>query len=128
DGATVTAGKGAFQQSTVNRRQEVTIVAGIKAGVVSNDKPIVVDPPSLLDRAGVTAPGLAGAGAVSVGAIGAAIAYSKRGNKDQRFSGMPPGAFPPGGMVAVPIKDELKESQLPVACWPPRIPVAEGGL
>jgi hypothetical protein len=96
--------------------------------VVSNDAPIVVDPPSLLDRLGLSVPGLIGSGAVTLAAIVAAVLYTKNGNKDQRFAGMPPGTFPPDGMVAAPVKDDLKESQLPVAFSPPRIPVAEGGL
>ena len=34
----------------------MTIVAGIKAGVVSNDAPILVDPPSWMERNGLTWP------------------------------------------------------------------------
>ncbi|WP_328323992.1 DUF2207 domain-containing protein [Kribbella sp. NBC_00382] len=126
--ATVVSGEAVFQQATLNRKQQLTIVAGIKAGVVSNDTPIVVDPPSLLERAGLTVPSLIGSGAVSLAAIAGAVLYSKNGNKDQRFAGMPPGSFPPDGMVAPPVKDDLNDSQLPVAFSPPRIPVAEGGL
>ncbi|MDX6262900.1 MAG: hypothetical protein QOH84_4588, partial [Kribbellaceae bacterium] len=126
--SSILSGRAMYHQATVNRNQQLTIVAGIKPGVVSNDTPIVVDPPSLLDRAGLTVPGLAGAGGVTLAAIVAAVLYSKNGNKDQRFSGMPPGSFPPNGIVGVPVKDNLKESQLPVAFSPPKIPVAEGGL
>ncbi|QNE17426.1 DUF2207 domain-containing protein [Kribbella qitaiheensis] len=124
----VVGGRGVFVAPNLNRGEQLTIVAGIKAGVVSNDTPIVVDPPSLLDRAGLTLPGLAGAGGVSIAAIAAAVLYTKKGNRDQRFAGMPPGTFPPNGMNAEPVKDDLKEDQLPVAFSPPRIPVAEGGL
>ncbi|MEV8371346.1 DUF2207 domain-containing protein [Kribbella sp. NPDC056861] len=128
DGKTVTAGKGTFNQSNLVRGKQLTIVAGIQAGVVSNDTPIVVDPPSFLQRSGLTLPGVIGSGLVSIGAILAAVFYSRNGNKDQRFAGMPPGTFPPNGMNAQPVKDDLSESQIPVAFSPPRIPVAEGGL
>lgn len=127
-GKTVTAGKATFQQSNLTRGKQLTIVAGIKAGVVSNDTPIVVDPPGFLERSGLTVVSLAGSGAVTLAAIVATFLYSKKGNKDLRFAGMPPGTFPPNGVVGVPVKDDLDESQIPVAFSPPRIPVAEGGL
>lgn len=126
--SSIAAGKATFEQSNITRGKQLTIVASIKPGVVSNDTPIVVDPPSFLERSGLTVPGLAGSGAVTLAAIVAAVLYRKNGNKDQRFAGMPPGTFPPDGMVAVPVKDDLNESQIPVAFSPPRIPVAEGGL
>ncbi|WP_343972100.1 MULTISPECIES: DUF2207 domain-containing protein [Kribbella] len=128
DQATVTAGTGVYSQAELAPHSGLTVVAAIPAGVVKNDTPIVVDAPGFLQRNGLTVPGLIGSGAVSFAAILAAVLYSKNGNKDQRFAGMPPGSFPPDGMVAAPVKDDLKESQLPVAFSPPRIPVAEGGL
>lgn len=125
---TVTAGKGVFRQSDLDYGEQLTIVAGIKAGVVSNDTPIVVDPPSAFERAGVTVPGVITSALVTVGALFAGILYRKNGNKDQRFAGMPPGTFPPDGVAVQPVKDDLREDQIPVAFSPPRIPVAEGGL
>jgi uncharacterized membrane protein YgcG len=120
--------RGRFGASDLNRRDQLTIVARIRPGVVSNDTPIVVDPPGLLERVGISLPGLIGSGLVTLGAIVAAILYTKNGNRDQRFAGLPPGTFPPSGMNAEPVKDDLKEDQLPVAFSPPKIPVAEGGL
>ncbi|MDX6280413.1 MAG: hypothetical protein QOH03_1484 [Kribbellaceae bacterium] len=128
DQASVTAGTGVYSQAELASNNGLTVVAAIPAGAVKNDAPIVADAPSFLKRNGLTVPGLAGSGAVSLAAILAAVFYSKNGNKDQRFAGMPPGSFPPDGMVAPPVKDDLRESQLPVAFSPPRIPVAEGGL
>ncbi len=125
---TVSGGKGVFGASDLPRGEQLTIVAGIKAGVVSNDTPILVDPPSWMEREGVTWPTLATSVAATVIAIAGAVLYWRNGSPDQRFAGLPPGTFPPDGMVAQPVKDELAEDQLPVAFSPPRIPVAEGGL
>ena len=125
---TVSDGKGIFGAANLAPGEQMTIVAGIKAGAVSNDAPIVVDPPSWMERNGLSWPALIGSGAVSLAAIAAAVLYSRNGNKDQRFAGMPPGTFPPNGVAAEPVKDDLTEDQIPVAFAPPRIPVAEGGL
>ncbi|WP_405066377.1 DUF2207 domain-containing protein [Kribbella sp. NBC_01510] len=125
---TVSDGKGIFGAANLAPGEQMTIVAGIKAGVVSNDAPIVVDPPSWMERNGLSWLALIGSGAVSLAAIAVAVLYSRNGNKDQRFAGMPPGTFPPNGVAAEPVKDDLTEDQIPVAFAPPRIPVAEGGL
>ncbi|WP_020384726.1 DUF2207 domain-containing protein [Kribbella catacumbae] len=128
DSKTITAGEGTFIQTNLTRGKGLAIVAAIKSGVVSNDTPIVVDPPGFLERSGLTVPGLIGSGAVTLAAIVAAVFYSRNGNKDLRFAGMPPGTFPPNGVAAPEVKNDLNEDQLPVAFSPPRIPVAEGGL
>ena len=125
---TVSGGKGVFGATDLPRGEQLTIVAGIKPGVVSNDTPIVVDAPSWMEREGVTWPSLITSIAATVIAIVTAVLYSKNGNRDQRFAGLPPGTFPPDGMTAQPVKDDLDEDQIPVAFSPPRIPVAEGGL
>ncbi|MFF0341228.1 DUF2207 domain-containing protein [Kribbella sp. NPDC004875] len=124
----VVGGKGVFGESNLERAQQLTIVAGITAGAVQNDAPIVVDPPTWLERNGLSWLSVIGAGIVSVAAIVVAWLYARFGNKDQRFAGMPPGTFPPDGASVEPVKDELSEDQIPVAFAPPRIPVAEGGL
>jgi hypothetical protein len=124
----ITGESGLFGASNLNRGEQLTVVAGIRAGVVSNDTPIVVDPPGVLQRAGVSVLGLIGSGLATLGAIVAAVLYTKNGNRDQRFAGLPPGTFPPSGMNAEPVKDDLSEDQIPVAFSPPKIPVAEGGL
>ncbi|GAB3924486.1 hypothetical protein GCM10029976_016270 [Kribbella albertanoniae] len=124
----VVAGKGVFGVTGLALGEKLTIVAGIKAGVVRNDTPIVVDPPGWLQRNGLNIPALIGSGVVSLFALVVAVIYAKTGNKDQRFAGMPPGTFPPGGTAAVPEKNTLDDDQIPVAFSPPRIPVAEAGL
>ncbi|MEU4194144.1 DUF2207 domain-containing protein [Kribbella sp. NPDC026611] len=124
----ILGGKATFGASQLARRQQLTIVAGIKAGAVQNDAPIVVDPPNWLQRNGLSVPLLAGSGAATVIALLLAGVYAKTGNKDQRFAGMPPGTFPPDGVAAEPVKDDLRTDQIPVAFAPPKIPVAEGGL
>jgi hypothetical protein len=124
----ITGESGLFGASNLNRGEQLTVVAGIRAGVVSNDTPILVDPPGVLQRAGVSVLGLIGSGLATLGAIVAAVLYTKNGNRDQRFAGLPPGTFPPSGMNAEPVKDDLSEDQIPVAFSPPKIPVAEGGL
>ncbi|WP_405058482.1 DUF2207 domain-containing protein [Kribbella sp. NBC_01505] len=127
-GKSVVAGKGVFTAADLAQGQQLTIVAGIKAGVVQNDAPIVVDPPNWLQRNGVNIPALIGSGLVSLLALIVAGIYAATGNKDQRFAGMPPGTFPPDGIAAVPEKNDLDDDQIPVAFAPPRIPVAEAGL
>ncbi|WP_433169113.1 DUF2207 domain-containing protein [Kribbella sp. CA-247076] len=124
----VSGDKGVFGASDLPRGEQLTIVAGIKAGAVSNDTPIVVDPPTWMEREGVTWPALITSAAATVIAIVGAALYWRKGSPDQRFAGMPPGTFPPDGTAAQPVKDDLAEDQLPVAFAPPRIPVAEGGL
>ncbi|HEU4947105.1 MAG TPA: DUF2207 domain-containing protein [Kribbella sp.] len=124
----VSGGKGIFSQSNLEQGGQLTVVAGIRAGVVGNDTPIVVDPPGALERAGLTVTGLVGSALVTLGAIVTAVLYSKKGNRDQRYAGMPPGTFPPTGASVPAVKDELSEDQIPVAFAPPRVPVAEGGL
>ncbi|MGW7681783.1 DUF2207 domain-containing protein [Kribbella sp. NPDC054772] len=121
-------GQGVFGQSNLERGEQLTIVAGITAGAVQNDAPIVVDPPSWLERNGLSWLSVIGAALVSAAAIVVAWLYARFGNKDQRFAGMPPGTFPPDGASVAPVKDELATDQIPVAFAPPRIPVAEGGL
>ncbi|GAA3111545.1 putative membrane protein YgcG [Kribbella aluminosa] len=126
--STVVGGQGVFEATNLTNSDQLTVVAGITAGAVQNDKPIVVNPPSWLERNGLSWLQLIGSGVVTVLALVIAALYAKLGNKDQRFAGMPPGTFPPDGTSAEPVKDDLREDQLPVAFSPPRIPVAEGGL
>ncbi|GAA1517851.1 DUF2207 domain-containing protein [Kribbella lupini] len=128
DSKTVAGGKGVFTASGLDRAEGLTIVAGIKPGVVANDTPIVVDPPAWLERNGINVPGLVTAGLVTLAGLGAAILYGKRGNRDLRYAGMPPGTFPPTGATVAAVKDTLTTDQIPVAFSPPPIPVGEGGL
>jgi uncharacterized membrane protein YgcG len=126
--SSVSGEQGRFSAADLARAEGVTIVAGIAAGAVQNDTPIVVDPPSWLERNGLSWLSVIGSGIVTAAAIVLAALYSKFGNKDQRYAGMPPGTFPPDGVTAQPVQDDLSEDQIPVAFAPPRIPVAEGGL
>ncbi|GAA1600021.1 MULTISPECIES: DUF2207 domain-containing protein [Kribbella] len=124
----VVGGKGVFQATNLTNSDQLTIVAGITAGAVRNDAPILVKPPSWLERNGLSWLQVIGSGVVTVLALVIAALYAKLGNKDQRYAGMPPGTFPPEGTNAQPVKDDLREDQIPVAFAPPKIPVAEGGL
>jgi hypothetical protein len=124
----VDGGTGRFTQATLPAGSGLTVVAGIKAGVVSNDTPIVVDPPGLLERAGLSTAAVAASGLVAVGVPVAGIVLIRRTGKDERFLGLPPGTFPPSGGNAAIGKDTLDTDQIPVAFAPPRIPVAEAGL
>ncbi|MGC4941649.1 DUF2207 domain-containing protein [Kribbella sp. DT2] len=128
DSKSVVGGKGVFTASGLDRSEGLTIVAGIKPGVVANDAPIVVDPPAWLKRNGINVPGLVTAGLVTLAGLGAAVLYGKRGNRDLRYAGMPPGTFPPNGATVAAVKDTLTTDQIPVAFSPPPIPVGEGGL
>ncbi|HZX07069.1 DUF2207 domain-containing protein [Kribbella sp.] len=126
--STVVGDKGEFQATNLTNSNQLTIVAGITAGAVQNDTPILAKPPSWLERAGLSWLQVIGAGAVSVLALVIAALYAKLGNKDQRYAGMPPGTFPPTGATVATEKNTLREDQIPVAFAPPKIPVAEGGL
>ncbi|WP_328993892.1 DUF2207 domain-containing protein [Kribbella sp. NBC_01245] len=125
----VQAGKGTFIQTNIEPGDQLTVVAGIKAGVVSNDTPIVVDPPGPLERVGLSLWALLASLVTTAIAVTAGVMYHKRGFRDERFAGMPPGAFPPAGAVApAVVKDDLDEDQIPVAFAPPPIAVGEAGL
>jgi uncharacterized membrane protein YgcG len=117
-----------FTQDTIPPGSQLTVVAGIKAGVVSNDTPIVVDAPNLLERAGLTVPMVAGSGLVALAVPVVGITLARRNSHDERYAGLPPGTFPPTGANVAVSKDTLAESQIPVAFAPPPIPVAEAGL
>lgn len=125
----IQAGKGTFTQTNIAPGDQLTVVAGMKAGVVSNDTPIVVDPPGPLERVGLSLWALLASLIATVGAVSAGVMYHKRGFRDERFTGMPPGAFPPAG-AATPavVEDDLTEDQIPVAFAPPPIAVGEAGL
>jgi hypothetical protein len=126
--SSVDGDRGTFSASDLPEGEGMTIVAGIAAGAVRNDTPIVVDPPSWLERNGLTWLHVLGSAAATAAALAIAALYAKFGNKDERYGGMPPGTFPPDGASVPTVKDELTEDQLPVAFAPPRIPVGEGGL
>ncbi|GAA0588008.1 DUF2207 domain-containing protein [Kribbella sandramycini] len=123
--AQVVGGRGVFAESGVGRGEQMTVVAAIPAGAVSNDRPILVDPPGFLARNGLNLPGVLVAGLITALAIVARKLYQRFGGRDLRFAG-PPGTMPPEGAAVA--KDTLTAEQLPVAFAPPRIPVAEGGL
>ncbi|ONI69048.1 hypothetical protein BWI15_20610 [Kribbella sp. ALI-6-A] len=120
--------QGVFSASNLDRGEGLTIVAGITSGVVANDTPIIVDAPNWLERNGVNLPGVVTAGLVTLAGLTTAIVYGRRGNRDLRYAGMPPGTFPPAGSTVGAVKDTLSTDQIPVAFSPPPIPVGEGGL
>ncbi|NUS00231.1 MAG: DUF2207 domain-containing protein, partial [Kribbellaceae bacterium] len=122
--STVLGGKGVFGATQLESGNQLTIVAGITAGAVRNDTPILVDPPSWMERNGLSWLQVIASAVVTALAALVAALYAKLGNKDQRYAGMPPGTFPPDGVAAQPVKDELSTDQIPVAFAPPRIPVA----
>lgn len=128
DSATVSGGVAKYNQAALEPHNGLTIVAGITAGAVRNDTPILVDPPSWMERNGLSWLQVISSAVVTALAALVAALYAKLGNKDQRYAGMPPGTFPPDGVAAQPVKDDLSTDQIPVAFAPPRIPVAEGGL
>ncbi|MFF0341229.1 DUF2207 domain-containing protein [Kribbella sp. NPDC004875] len=123
---TVQAGKAVFTQETdIVRGEGMTIVAGIKAGAVSNDTPIVVNPPGILARYGVSRPAAIVSGLLTIAAFVIGKVVSRR-RRDLRYDGVPPGTVPPGGAATVP--DRLRDKDIPVAFAPPDITAAEGGL
>ena len=123
-----TAGVASYRQTHLDTGENLTVDAGITAGAVTNDTPVLADPPGLLARNGIGVPAAVGAGLVSVVAAVGALLYSRLGNKDRRYAGLPPGTFAPPGVEPAVVKDTLTEDQIPVAFAPPSIPVAEAGL
>lgn len=121
-------GVATFTQTSLPKGQQLTVDAGIAAGAVANDTPILADPPSFLARNGVTAPAAVTSGVFTVLAAAGAFLYHRRGNKDKRFAGMPPGTFPPPGVTAQIVANDIPDDQIAVAFSPPAIPVAEAGL
>jgi uncharacterized membrane protein YgcG len=124
----VTGGIGLFTGSDLLSGSQLTIVAGIKAGAVQNDTPIVVDPPNWLERSGLSWLALAGSVLATAAGIAAAFFYNRHGLRDQRYVDLPPGTVPPQGASAQIGKDQLVEDQIPVAFAPPEVTVAEGAV
>ncbi|TCC01283.1 DUF2207 domain-containing protein [Kribbella soli] len=124
----VAGGIGLFTDSKLLSGSQLTIVAGIKAGAVQNDTPIVVDPPNWLERSGLSWLALAGSVLATAAGIVAAFLYNRHGLRDLRYVGMPPGTAPPAGESAQIGKDRLAADQIPVAFAPPEVTVAEGAV
>ncbi|MBB5978536.1 DUF2207 domain-containing protein [Kribbella solani] len=128
DTATVSAGKGMYkQEAAVPRGQGLTIVAGLAAGAVSNDQPIVVDPPGFLARYGLTLPVVLLSALVTLILVAAGKLLARR-HGDLRYADLPPGTVPPEGLAPRTVRNRLADKLLPVAFAPPAITAAEGGL
>lgn len=125
----VDQGVARFTQGPLTASEGLTIVAGIGAGRVANDVPLLDSPPrGLLDLSDASPAGIAGGAGVCVVAVGGALAYRRFGRRDERFVG-PPGTFPPAGAQPAVRRDGLREDQIPVAFAPPRgVAVAEAAL
>jgi len=121
-------GVATFTQTSLRKLEQLTVDAGITAGAVTNDAPILADPPNFLARNGVGVPAVVSSGVLTVFAAAGAFLYHRRGNKDKRFAGMPPGTFPPPGVTAQVVDNDIPDDQIAVAFSPPAIPVAEAGL
>jgi len=125
--ARIAGGKGLYAESGLAGDDQVTVVAGIAAGAVRNDGPIIVDQPGFLDRNGLSIPAVIVAALITIAAFATRKLYLLRGGRDLRYAGLPPGTLPPGE-AGPTVKDTITEDQIPVAFSPPKIPVAEGGL
>ncbi|MFG1909423.1 DUF2207 domain-containing protein [Kribbella sp. NPDC048928] len=123
---TIRAGKAVFtQESDIVRGEGLTIVAGLQAGAVRNDTPIVVDPPGILERYGVSWPAAIVSVLLTIGAFVTGKVVGRR-RRDLRYDRVPPGTVLPEGAPTVP--DRLQDKDLPVVFAPPDITAAEGGL
>ncbi|MET7284009.1 DUF2207 domain-containing protein [Kribbella sp. NPDC005582] len=124
--ARIAGGKGLYAEAGLAGDDQVTVVAGIAAGAVRNDGPIIVDQPGFLDRNGLSIPAVIVSALITIAAFVTRKLYLLRGGRDLRYAGLPPGTLPTGAGTTV--RDTLTDDQIPVAFAPPRIPVAEGGL
>ncbi len=121
-------GKAVYVALGVNRGEQFTIVAEIPSDQVTNDSPIIVDPPGFLDRNGLSIPAVIVSALITIAALVTRKLYQLRGGRDLRYAGLPPGTLPPAREAVQTVKDTITEDQIPVAFSPPKIPVAEGGL
>jgi uncharacterized membrane protein YgcG len=122
-------GKATFGQTNVAPGASVSIGVKITPGLVTDNKPHMEPNGAKLspaERVGAFA--LAGVSLLSaiLSPIVGMLWWRKNG-RDQRYAGLPPGTVPLAGQEAEVVPND-PDIPIPVAFYPPRIPVAEAGL
>ncbi|HEU4910089.1 MAG TPA: DUF2207 domain-containing protein [Propionibacteriaceae bacterium] len=122
-------GKATFGQTNVAPGASVSIGVKITPGLVTDNKPHMEPNGAKLspaERVGVFA--LAGVSLLSavLSPIVGVLWWRKNG-RDQRYAGLPPGTVPLAGQEADVVPND-PDIPIPVAFYPPPIPVAEAGL
>jgi uncharacterized membrane protein YgcG len=122
-------GKATFGQTNVAPGASVSVGVKITPGLVTDNKPHMEPNGAKLspaERVGAFA--LAGVSLLSaiLSPIVGVLWWRKNG-RDQRYAGLPPGTVPLAGQEAEVVPND-PDIPIPVAFYPPRIPVAEAGL
>ncbi len=122
-------GKATFGQTNVAPGASVSIGVKITPGLVTDNKPHMEPNGAKLspaERVGAFA--LAGVSLLSaiLSPIVGMLWWRKNG-RDQRYAGLPPGTVPLAGQEAEVVPND-PDIPIPVAFYPPSIPVAEAGL
>ena len=122
-------GKATFGQTNVAPGASVSIGVKVTPGLVTDNKPHMEPNGAKLspaERVGAFA--LAGVSLLSaiLSPIVGMLWWRKNG-RDQRYAGLPPGTVPLAGQEAEVVPND-PDIPIPVAFYPPRIPVAEAGL
>ena len=122
-------GKATFGQTNVAPGASVSIGVKITPGLVTDNKPHMEPNGAKLspaERVGAFA--LAGVSLLSaiLSPIVGMLWWRKNG-RDQRYAGLPPGTVPLAGQEAEVVPND-PDIPIPVAFYPPPIPVAEAGL
>lgn len=122
-------GKATFGQTNVAPGSSVSVGVKITPGLVADNKPHMEPNGAKLspaERVGAFA--LAGVSLLSAilsPIIG--VLWWRKNGRDQRYAGLPPGTVPLAGQDAEVVPND-PDIPIPVAFYPPRIPVAEAGL
>jgi uncharacterized membrane protein YgcG len=122
-------GKATFGQTNVAPGASVSVGVKITPGLVTDNKPHMEPNGAKLspaERVGAFA--LAGVSLLSaiLSPIVGVLWWRKNG-RDQRYAGLPPGTVPLAGQETEVVPND-PDIPIPVAFYPPRIPVAEAGL
>jgi uncharacterized membrane protein YgcG len=122
-------GKVTFGQTNVAPGSSVSVGVKITPGLVTDNKPHMEPNGAKLspaERVGAFAlVGVSVLSAILSPIVG--VLWWRKNGRDQRYAGLPPGTVPLAGQEAEVVPND-PDIPIPVAFYPPRIPVAEAGL